>query len=726
MASPTIYEHTVDVLRTAYFHNVAPMRAISEQYTTLRDDLVQAGKGTPVSDPRRKVVNMLMCFIRSMLVNEYSLLTGDNHSLSNALCYIDKFDKYTDLTTPRDQYIRWTHIVLSTVAYLRLRSLPVRLGETELTNEFLSVDVAKKCSYVFDNARLLFYGILLARLCSIMFREQRNSHNRYNIEACLFMTVVSFYSDFVQIQKATGTVDYVGDATFEKWKVLYDQVNTMYVASNSAFFTLLKLGNPDVTASGSGNVPLKAFLSPDTVETAKNCIVSTFLHRYNKTVLAQYGSFEVQPVLKCLNNMQAFRYRMTRWFRNKILNTIKDAGLMVQHVAGKTYQLSKYVALFATEYPVASVSGAVAFAIVAYAVSGSIASAPSTLAKAFGNVILSTSPYTIVTLGATATVGAAVRKAWILVFTDPELQKAPGFRKTVINETASEPPFLQQVTSPDGVINTIYRVAPLPVSSWLVAQQGWSMETPTQNGGDGIRVARDVQQLKDNFRQGYIRDELPPEMQRYIRDKLKLNTSPRRGGAAKQEIDDKYSRDIDKAYTVTRLKEPVPADPVVLSKEANDDNFRLWIPMTSLQSASLEANFNVDTPDPGSEVSTLPSKDALPDVTPASNIGHIMTKEEVLSKARQTGIPAPPVLPDSTNILTASTSLSYHPYTSGRSKPRKRTRRKSSLFRRRTSRRRIRSQSRSRSRTKKRSKPRKPRKRSGSRSRSRLRYGSYR
>ena len=420
---------------------------------------------------------------------------------------------------------------------------------------------------------------------------------------------------------------------------------------------------------------------------------------------------------------------MSRWFRNKILNTIKDAGLTIAHVAGKTYQLGKTAALFATEYPVASATGAVAFAILAYTAS----SAPSYFAQTIGRAILSTSPYTIAKLGATALISAGVRKAWILVFTDPELQKAPGFRKAIINETASDPPFLQQVTSPDGVINTIYRIAPVPSPSVLLYGSGWSMETPAaQAGGDGIRVARDVQQLKENFRQGYIRDELPPEMQRYIRNKLKLNTSPksrRHGGANSPVADEKYTKDIDQSYLVQRLPEEYVADPVVLRKEANEDGFKCWIPMTSQQSAALQANFLVDTPDPGSEVSTTPSESLLPEVVPATVVGHTMTKDEVLEKARETGTPAPPVLPsdNAASFASSASSATMYPYNVSRrrSKLRRSSRRKSSQSRRKLSKRSLRSRSRSQSRSRRRKTQRK-RTKSRSRTRTRVRFGSYR
>ncbi len=706
----SVEEKVVDVLRGAYFHKVEPMKEMADKFIRLRNDIAEQQRADE-TDPKRRVVKLLMCFLRSTLVTGYNRLGGDNHSLtSNVLCNIHGFPKFADAINDSGDYVRWTHIILSLASYLRLRTVPV-VKNGELNYE--TVQISKEFIYVCDNARLLFYGILFCRLCSYMFRQEENARDRFNIEMCLFMSIISFYADFVHIQKARPeTID---KTTFSYWKTLYGQVNAMYVPSNSVFFTQLKLGNVDLqTRSGPAIVDsLKSYLSQDTVNSAQDCIVIKFLHQYRGMIMKDSSVFDLDPVRKCLNNMQAFRFRMSRWFRNNILENIRFAGNQIVAAAGQIYKIGSYAKFFATEYPVVTAVGTVAFALAIY-------HSPALAQKAIESAVSklqSTDPYTLVKFGtgiaAGATTLAGLRTAWLIVFKDPELQTAPSMRTTIKNETAHEPPFLELVTSTDGLINTIYRVAPLPAWPYKTPDphpHGFAMRPPI-GGAPGIKVSAEVQQLKNCFKRGYIRDELPPEMQRYILSKNIV----KRGGAAPAAQQDKYGDDIPPSYRRQRLVEPSTPDNVKVSVEGQ--TVKLTVPNTPLQTEALDAGFIIDTPDPASEGDTGSAR--------------TMTKHELVERGRAQNIPLPPVLPsgDTTaaskiSDFSSSSSVAYL----------------AAPYYRRSSRTRSRSKSRSRSRSRRTSLRRPPLKKSRSRSRSRgvrrnsrstrrrssVRYGSYR
>ncbi len=723
----SLARHVVDVLCKAYFHREDPMKAMAEQFDKIRNKLiVNPGESIDEADPSRQVIKLLTCFLRSTLITEYNRIGGDNHQeTSQVVCDVLGFPKFADAINASDEYIRWTHIVLSIVSYLRLKSLPVSNGtgidKDVIPLEKLTPDVLD----VYNKARLLFYGILFSRLCSVMYRRQADKTERFYIEICLFMAIVFFYFDYVQLTKAVSRSATTKNTIY--WDTLYRQVNAMYIPSNSPFFTQLKLGKLDSRGAGAS---LKSYLSQDTVIQAHDCITTMFLHPYRATILdMNQTKFDLVAVRQCLSNMQAFRMRMSRWFRNTIVNNIRTMGIAVGNAAGKIYKKINYAALFARQYPVATVAGTVAFALAVYQV-------PKLFQSAMSAIDNNVSLYQFAFIAGGVFTASLAKTAWVLVFKDFELQNEPELRDKVKNETAPEAPYLELTTSDDGLIDTIYRVAPLP--PWPVKQidpnpKGWAM-----TGGEAIQITNEVQHLKNAMKRGYSRDEVPEEMSRFIRKATRINTGAKRrgGGVAnnpdwKQITTPQYGDDVPaNCIRYKWVGEGAEADKAVASFDGINSEVKIWIPHTKLQTLALgEAHFVADTPDPSEEMELM--------------VNHSMTNKELLAISKQQDIPLPPVLPplDSHQVLPPIVAIGgpapyYANYARKRAAARRSSRSRSRSRRRAAPKhtRASRSKSRRRSRnflrrrrtiSRTRSKSRSTR-RSVARPRSRVRYGTFR
>ena len=669
----------VDTLCKAYFFaaNDEPMAALANEFIAVRIKLTPSSRVFVKDDPARIVVKLLMCFLRSMLVTEYNRLGHDNHQLTtNVVCENSTINKFADAISDSGQYIRWTHIILSIIGSLRIKCLPVADG-AEIKKEVIPIDKMQvkevdALMHVYDNARLLFYALLLNRLSSVMFLRYASAKERFDLEVCLFMTIIFFYSDYVQIQKDPPKS--IAKDTLANWKRLFLQVDLMYLPSNGPFFTMLKLGE----AGGTVVARLKSFLSQDTIGQARDCLTAAFLHKYRKNIMdLNQISFDLTPVRSCLNNMQSSRMRLSRWFRNTIVQNIRSAGVQISDAAGKLYRIVNFAALFARDYPIVTALGTVAIALAAYnkeIVAQSFAnSLLSAASQAISYVQQNVSPYTFLKIAAgTALLEEGVKTAWVFVYTDPDLQKEPeNIREKIKNETvqADRAPYLELVTSPEGDINTIYRVAPLaPLSRWWdftkkkqqSNPQGWTMPSPAVGGSGGIPLSRDVQQMKEAFDRGYLRDELPEEMQRYIRKRTNIHVGTRRGGAASknwEEIKTKdygqYGADIPSEFKRERyVGEGSAAD--VAQTTIDGATLKTWIPNVEIETDMLNdphTGFAIDIADPADELDT-PSDP-------------IMTRQDLIRVAKNKGISLPPVLPPtevgSTTQVSTLSSAAYFP-----------------------------------------------------------------
>lgn len=649
MSDGDIYEAVLGQMLSAYFTAV-PMQALSREYDKVYSTLAttEAQTLTPIDRVKRKVIKMLLAFTWVTLT-EYDKLrawTESHPRAAQTICDIDGFTEFCTKLGRPENFMAWTHLVLTTNGYLRLGETP-KLTNNGLQKEALKPDQLKAVRGVFNSVRLLFYGLLFTRLTNSL-KQAQDPLQRYNVEATLFISLLAFYSDYVLVGKSREANEY--------WKTLYKQVTTYYLDERSPFFTSLRLNHPDRPQSSdllipdaqhnALVIPLKAFLSQDNISSVQQCLTTQFIHKYARLAINDYGKYEVQSVLQCLHNMHAIVPRMNRWLRNKIVGTVTDAfgsgwrGIVsfvggVATLTGVAAGAGKWIynKLYSDKYPIPTAVGGVAIALVAFG-------ATAVLAAGAGLVKVTAE-----------TTGDKIKAATAFVFRSKDVE-APGLSTRPKDETATTAPYLEYVRSKDGVFEAIYNVTTLPalkVNLEPASNSGWGNVVNNffqQQRGGAVSNAgvTDVHHMKKLMAKGFVRDELPVEMQRWIKKNLQLSTgATQRGGAAVALVkDDSYPDTVFTREVINIDKGGVAADKAYVQREG--EYIQLIMPLPPLQQQALEeAEFVVDEMDPSTDVMQKTSDTALPSVIQTRELG-VMSEEDVSDKSRS--VPIPPIMPD--------------------------------------------------------------------------------
>ncbi len=616
--------------RTVQTPEARPMHTLSNSFRKLYDDFNNASQGTSFderTDAKRWVMRMVMALLWVTLTEHAVMRVADGNpnpgaygsdAVSKNLCSVVGFPAYcASLGNGTSSYKiqQGTHTILATIGFIRDYEIPMEDSAEGLIPASFSETPDKEAFA--QRTMLLMYALHFSRLTNWLAQPaiDRDPAQRRIVEACFFLTILSFYFDFVMIgktqgfwQKTKGLVS-IKNEIYDRWEQLFQQVDNFYLGRNAQplqYFKRLLLKNPDGDSEEDPYKPgnpyltsLRGFLSPEHIHSAQACIVDKFLHPYTLN-FSKNPSYSVEDVLFCLQSMTTWYYRYGRWMKNRLNDVIGmiPAATGASVLGGALYIYAHY---FAEKYPIPFDPYQVAMAVIAYVPQG-LALGTQVASQAVSQV--ASVAYQIGPVNLLAGVGlvSLVKEskkfltAVVLAFKLPAVDKNAALPKPndgIYREVANRAPYLEFDRRADGTIGAIWNVVPQP-SKFAANARYW--DTPTQTGGMHAKQSiRSVQELQDVMKQGLSRNELFEEEQIYIRDKLNPFLSRKDGqqsggNNALERIPAEHGGEGDDFAKV----------------EVKDDVATLTWPKTRLETEAFRAVTDkgawiVDTPDPSKD-----------------------------------------------------------------------------------------------------------------------------
>ena len=460
-----------------------------------------------------ELTKVILALLLTVLVEhgqlaDYRRYIGESGQMTGTLCDIANFPEYCPKLGQIMDYNKWTHHILYIISLLRNNQMFDFHSGGPVSYE---LNLAGTSPTFLSNAMLLLYAFLFIRLI-LAASNLPGKTVRYDVEACMFAAILSFYYDYVQYTKGLFTIP-----NAHSWENLKKQVVNMYLAEGRFFFTL-KLQHP-----------FQSYLQEDVISTAYSCILSGFIDQYKGAIKGGLLSGKPDPMgaMKCLHNvnLNSLSVMGSRWFR-KLLNNrvtrgvkkgvakIKNAGLTVYGVGKETYAglQDAYVfgedvtVIFPTDkWPRASKTAAVTVSLVAFAGRAGV-----------------------------SYVKTMVRADWKML-----TALAYSFRKQELNlsrpmadmqfEKPLRPAYLRWDRSPNGKFSVIYNITPLPG----VPMDPNAPFNYIQRGGSAaadVKNMEDLIMLQQALKKRYVKTELAPEVAAVIKKRLEFTTKMTGGG----------------------------------------------------------------------------------------------------------------------------------------------------------------------------------------------------
>lgn len=565
------------------------------------------------TDHSSQIIKIVMAFLLSTLVEHGEMSDFRRYTMFTAqetiakLCYIPGFPSFCQNLGGPDDYLNWTHMMLYLIQAIRSGKFPQIENNSAQT---IPLDLSNVNKEFASNAIMFLYAVILLRL-SLSAQRVPGVDARYNIEACLFATIICFYSDYILVKKS------LLKPTQKNWDTLYKQIQDYYMKPGKFFITLrLKYDK-------------EAYLDQDNTTAIQGCIVKNFIDKHKKNLVQNIGSPEIFTAMTCLHNMDlnAMSKRFNRWFRNLVnhrvtqnlghavkygSNFAKDLyGMTTASAKGLgnayTFGQDAFNVIYSKNYPKMSGTAGVIVAIVAFT----------------GKSLTS------LTLQIASDAFKDIRTATVYAFNKKEiLPDRPIFTMKIVKPKRSA--YLVWEKSRDGKYSVIYNFSPTP----LIVEQKDEPVVFNQQGGSKADI--DIETLRKALRKGYMRYELPIEMQLYIKKKLSLTTVMTGGSSEKSDLDVSTEDDYEKLI----ISE---ADEVAFFREDDDQKtLQLVIPKPKLEQEALENAIFVDVPEPISAIEiTQENLSRLPASVPEKSE---QRPEVVDTKPIYSNVPPPPFI----------------------------------------------------------------------------------
>jgi hypothetical protein len=515
------YSETIDELINAYFTEFSIFyltNAFDKVVTDLWTNklLVKSDAENHPSELTKIVLALLLTIlVEHGQLSDYRRYIGQGGQITGTICDIANFPEYCPKLGQSNDYRKWTHLILYLISILRA-NLMFDLYHPNRSPYIL--DVNGTSSHFVSNVILLLYAFLFIRLI-LAASNLPGESVRFNIEACMFSAILSFYYDYTQYTRLDTK------ANIFYWETLKKQVVNMYL-DKGRFFMTLKL-----------SYPFNSYLHEDIIGNAYSCILKAYIDAYKNSIPAASQPLllststitypDPENAIKCLHNLDLNSLSIigNRWFRrlvnNKLVKGFKStasgivwAGQQIWGVGINTYEGIRdayafshgvYSLLYNNNWPRISGTVAVTVGLVAFASKTSL-SLMKTQLKMEWKLL-------------TAAMVYAFRK-------DELLLNRPMASLRI--EKPGRPAYLRWDRSPDGKYNPIYNVSPLPGipipigSNFPFIQRG--------GAGRNTKNMEDLSMLAHAFNKKYIKRELPPEIAAVIRRKLQFTTKMKGGG----------------------------------------------------------------------------------------------------------------------------------------------------------------------------------------------------
>lgn len=601
--SAAVHDATVKELVRAYFSSY-PITSLTYAFDKIisyydSQDLLKKN----IRDQPGEMVKYLLALLLTTLaehgqVEQSERYTGDAGKITAGVCNLDSFQTYCSRLGQPEDYVRYTHMILYLISVIRDEKTALVLEGSNAAVETYYADFQGTSPAFVSNVILMFYALLITRLTTFALNTQGIQH-RYNIEACIFMITLSFYYDYVMYTK-----NFDKSCDSKHWELMLQQVKRRYFP---AFFVILKL-----------KFDLVAYLNQDNIVGFYGCVSKKFLQPFKKTLYAPLGQLKqpglvtVDAAIGCLNNINLNSISMTynRWFRyvvyNQFVKGIVAGAQAIPTAAGTVVDAAR---LGYSAYQYVYGDGWWSFPRLETGVTVGLI--------VFAGKLFHEASKKGLSLGWNGLTSAVV-----YVFSRKQLAPArPGFELGF--EKPKAPAHLIWERSIDGTHSVIYSKSPLPTILVDVAKPPstgynwwqWGGAKPSQKKKSGKGHSKEMEELAKAMAKGVIKKTLPPEMQMYIKKKMKLNTNME-GGA-----NGTGRRLLEEMLEDENREDPLPQGYVreiidVAFEEAffreEEDTMILVIPETPLQREATENTVFVDATEP-----------ALDKESPPVNLDHL-------------------------------------------------------------------------------------------------------
>jgi len=640
-----VYDLAVQELLTAYFSEYS-ITSLSRAFDRIMTDFSRREiLTTKTSDFPEKfvkyllaqeLVKYLLAFLLTTLVEHGQMVDtgryiGTAGKITSSICEMHFFKIFCQKLGQHHDFQKWTFLILYLISALRQgKFLFVPEVASRLPAELVDLDLSNVKDNFLSNVILLLYGFLMTRLV-ISAMNVPGEKERFNVECCMFVTLISFYYDYVGYTKNFDT-----SASFRHWELMLQQVDKLYLQKGRFFISL------------QFEFDLKTYFDQDNVGGFYGCINKHFLNRYKKTITSLDMLGEESPSIdKCIDcimdtDLNDLSMIYNRWFRYIVYNQFwKDANSDIQlakEVIADSYGgvrdaimlgYGVYSNLYSDKFPTPTRLTGVAVGIIAFT------------GKLYYSFIKNRLKWGFKQLAA-GTVYAFFKKDLL----------PPKYISKF--EKPRAPAHLIWTRSSDGTYSVIYNKTPLPSVNIMTEDQPFLFMHGGAKGSSGPKRQQgstkkdsELESLKKALKKGHLKNDLAPEMQIYLKKKMNLTTDMIGGAGIENSLSDQLlaeeNMDDPLPFGYTRTILDIADDEAFYQEDG--DIGRLILPMPKLQKEALENAAFVEVTEPALEKEKPPTKeDALPPQLPTHDI-HKPISIPTHIKNAPTTIPPPPVDP---------------------------------------------------------------------------------
>lgn len=587
-----IYDVAVKEMMNAYFSDYS-ITQLSRAFDRIVTEFNYRGllaikKSTDVPNELLKYLLALLftTLVEHGQMDNTSRFSGNAGNITASICNIDGFRTYCEKLGRHYDYQSWTHMILYLISVFRQgKFILIYDPKSGMTNpEEFDMDLSGVSAAFLSNVILMLYGILITRLV-ISAMNLPGVEDRYNVEACMFATLLSFYYDYVMYTKNLDTT-----ASQRHWELLLQEINRTYLQPGR-FFVTFKL-----------RFNLKSYLDQDNIVGFYACINKNFLLKYKKMLTFTTGlgmeATSIDTAMICLMNINLNSLSMVynRWFRyivySKFMKQGNDDLNLVKGVVKGAYGgvrdaimlgYGVYSNVYSDRWPVASTTSGVTIGIVAF--TGSL----------YASFVKNRLKWGWKQLTA-ATVYAFKKKQ--LIPDRPNIQ--------ISFERPRSPAYLVWDRNPNGSYSVIYNRTPLPTvrmntNEPLVFRHQGGAKGNVRKDTKPTVADQNLKALAEAMKKGYIKNILAPEMAILIKNKLALKTKMTGGAEAGNKAN------ISELLEIENQTDPLPLGWIrEIIDVADDEAFydeegetgRFVLPKPRMEKEALEEAAFVDVSEP--------------------------------------------------------------------------------------------------------------------------------
>ena len=372
MNNAVVYDAGVREFMNAYFSEYS-ITSLARAFDRVLGEFSRRGlmSGKNHLDHPQEIVKLLLALLLHTLV-EYGQMeevwrySGAANAITSSVCNIDNYELYCERLSDNHDFITWTHMILFIISIFRQEHM-ISVHRGNVSTQF-GMNLEGTSPAFVSNVILMFYAILMVRLvlCATYIPDVSL---RYDIEACMFLTIISFYYDYVMFTKNLSRT-----ASIRQWDMLLKQID-QYMEPG-IFFVNLKLRHD-----------LRVYIQQDNIVTMYGVVYKNFIENNRAALPKTRGigsnmSIVIDPAINRLYdiNLNSLSMIYNRWFRYIVYNkfsqkaahdirfikeTVKDVYGGVRDAIMLGYGV--YSNIYTDKWPVISKGAGVTVGIIAFA-----------------------------------------------------------------------------------------------------------------------------------------------------------------------------------------------------------------------------------------------------------------------------------------------------------------------------------------------------------------------